>query len=102
MIADANIQVWLDTQTQLGQTVLVPYVKTVATTQVDYSMSVIKTGKSGNSRINQGGKVNAVAAEPIALSRMSINLNKDDACHVELVLRDNGKEIGTYNFDCLK
>ncbi len=100
MIADTNLQVWLDTQAQLGQTVLIPYVKSVKDVQVDYKMSVIKTGKSGNSRIDQGGKVHANAAEPTALSRMSINLQKEDECHIELKLHNGNEELGTYNFDC--
>jgi hypothetical protein len=100
MIADADLKVWLDTQAQAGQTVLIPYVKSVKDIQVNYSLSVKKSGKSGTSSISQGGNVNAVAAQPTALSKMSMNLQKDDTCSIELVLRNGDKELGTYSFDC--
>lgn len=95
-----TLQVWLDTQLELGQTLLVPYMKNINDIQVDYSISLSMSGKSGTSRIKQGGKVDALAAEPTALSRMRIRLQKEDACHIELVLRSGGKELGTYHFDC--
>ena len=102
MMADTAmaLQVWIDTRSEPGQTVLTPYIKSAQAIQVDYSMSLSMNGKSGKSRINQGGKVNAAAATPTALSRMRIHLRQEDACDIELVLRNGGKELGTYHFDC--
>jgi hypothetical protein len=100
VIADADIQVWLDAQFNAGQTVVVPYVKSARDLRIHYSMSVIKKGSSGSSRVSQQGDVMAVAAEAIALSRLVLGLQKEDDCRVELTLQDRGQELGVYQFDC--
>ena len=100
MVADADLQVWLDTQSQTGQTVVVPYVKSAQDAQVSYRMDVIKRGKSGFSRVSQHGTVKAAAAAPTALSRLALGVQTEDECHIELVLRDGDHALGTYRFDC--
>ncbi len=100
MLADTDIQVWLDSQPSAAQTVVIPYVKTITDRQLNYRLIVIQIGKSGTSRISQGGTINADAAQPIALSRLSLGLKKEDACSIEVTLREDEQKVGNYRFDC--
>lgn len=100
MVADADLQVWLDTQISAGQTVLIPYVQSVKERQVSYRMDLIQRGGAGTSRISQQGKVNAAAAKPTPLARVALGLHREDECQIELMLEEDKKELGTYRFDC--
>lgn len=101
MIADTDLQVWLDTQANTSQRMLVPYVKSVRDIQVTYRMDVIQRGGAGTSRISQQGKVDAIAAQPTALGRVALGLQNVGECRVEITLRENQKDLGVYNFDCM-
>lgn len=100
MIADANLQVWLDTQASMGQTVMVPYVKSVTDLRMNYRLDVIQRSAGGTSRISQQGTVNAAAAKPTPLGRVALGVQKGGECRVELKLSEGGKELGAYQFDC--
>jgi hypothetical protein len=102
MIADADLQVWLDTQPGANQTVMVPYVKSVKDVRINYRMEVVQQSRSGTSRINQQGQVTAAAARPTAVGRVAVGLQQGGECWIELVLRNdaNTGEIGRYRFDC--
>lgn len=100
MSADANLQVWLDTVPGTNPSVIIPYVQGPKTTTLQYWLTTIKQGRSGSSRIAQGGDVQIHAHQPTALSRFSISLGKDDTCRIELILVAQGKVAGTYHFDC--
>jgi hypothetical protein len=101
MMADADLQVWLDTQPGAHQTVMTPYVKSAKNIRMTYRMEIIQRG-AGTSRINQQGKVTAIAAQPTSLGRLTIGLQKSGECRIEIVLRDeaNTTELGVYQFDC--
>lgn len=100
MVADADLQVWLDTQINVGQMVIIPYVKTVKDVLVDFRMNVIQKGAVGTSRITQEGRINAVAAKPTPLARLALGAQKNGECSVELVLREGEGDSRTYEFDC--
>jgi hypothetical protein len=100
MVADADLQVWLDRQANGGQTVVVPYVKSMRDVQVNFRMDVIQQGSAGTSRISQQGLVNAAAAMPTALARVALGTQKDGECSVELSLREGEKKVGSYHFSC--
>jgi hypothetical protein len=101
MVADSpDLQVWLDTDVRAGKVSLVPYVRAAQETHGSYSMLVTKSGPSGNSRISQQGKVDAEAAQPVALSRLTLDVRKEDHCRIELILRKGEDVIGAYAFDC--
>lgn len=100
MVADANLQVWLDTQASTGQTLVVPYVKSEKDRQIGYRMEVIQRGGAGTSRISQQGQVKAVAAAPTSLGRVAFGMWQGGECRIELVLTENGAQLGVYRFDC--
>jgi hypothetical protein len=102
MMADADLQVWLDTQPGAHQTVMTPYVKSGKNIRLTYRMEIIQQRGVGSSRINQQGKVTAIAAQPTSLGRLTIGLQKSGECRIEIVLRDetNTTELGAYQFDC--
>lgn len=100
MIADANLQVWLDAQATAGQTTLVTYVKSVKDMQIGFRMDVIQRGGAGTSRITQKGAVKANAATPTSLGRVVLGSQKGADCSIELALDEKGREIGVYRFSC--
>jgi hypothetical protein len=100
MVADANLQVWLDTQANTGQTLLVSYVRSAKDMHIGYRMEVIQRGGAGTSRISQQGQVKAVAEAPTSLGRVALGMQKNAECRIELVLTENGAELGVYRFDC--
>jgi hypothetical protein len=100
MIADTDLQVWLDAQPNAGQTVMIPYVKSAKDLQMSFRMDVIQHSGAGTSRISQQGRVNAPAEQPTALGRVALGAQTDGECRVELTLNDGAKELGAYHFDC--
>ena len=100
MVADADIQVWLDTQAIAGQMIVVPYVRSARDMQVNFRMDVIQQGGGGSSRISQQGLTSAIAATPTMLARVTLGMQKDGECRVELSLHEGEKKVGTYQFSC--
>ncbi len=100
MIADANLQVWLDTQVAAGQTLVVPYVKSIKDMQIGYRMEVVQRSGSSNSRISQQGRVDAAAGQPASLGRVILNVQRGGECRIELALHEGRVELGIYQFDC--
>jgi hypothetical protein len=96
----ADMQVWLDTQVDAGQTIVVPYVKSGIDRHMRYRLEVSKSGVGGTSRIRQGGNVHAAADQVTALSRTAIDVKPDDACTIELVLSEKDVPVATFHFDC--
>ncbi|HJV84716.1 MAG TPA: curli-like amyloid fiber formation chaperone CsgH [Noviherbaspirillum sp.] len=100
MVADANLQVWLDTQANVGQTLLVPYVKSVTERQISFRLDVIQRGGSGTSRVSQHGVVKAAAEAPTSLGRVALGVQKNAQCSIELQLKEDGRDLGVYHFEC--
>jgi len=100
MIADVNLQVWLDAQPRAGQTVMIPYVKSSADRRLTYRLDVTQRSVAGTSRVSQQGQVSAHARQPTALGRVALSGPSAAKCSVELRLREDGKIIGEYHFDC--
>lgn len=100
MMDAADLHVWLDTQPNAAQTVVIPYVKSARDMRLDYRMSVIQRSKSGSSQVSQGGSVQADANTPTSLSRVAVSAHKDAECKIELYLREGAVEIGNYRFEC--
>lgn len=99
MAPDADLQVWLDTQAAAGRVAVVPYVRSVIDMRINYRMDVVQQSAAGTSRISQQGRVSTEADEPTALARVTLT-PKDGKCHIEITLREGGKEVGAYRFDC--
>ncbi|GAB2906564.1 hypothetical protein LSG25_01745 [Paralcaligenes sp. KSB-10] len=100
MIADANLHVWLEANTNARPGIVTPYVESSESARIHYSLSAIKDGRSGSSRISQSGTVTVPAKKPTALSQLSLGAGKHDACRIELILTKGGMPAGTYHFDC--
>ena len=100
MIADADMNVWLETLSASQPSVIVPYVQSAADRRVTYRVKVIKEGKSGRSEISQGGSVFMQASRATALGRMSMSVGEQDNCRIEVTLTEAGKPAGEYQFDC--
>ena len=101
--SEAGIQVWVETQPDgAGPTVLLPYVKSLQTMQLQYSLNVARQGVGGNSRVSQQGTINALANQATQLTRVTIGLRPQGDCRIELVLDDavSSTRIGRYSFDC--
>jgi hypothetical protein len=100
MIADADLQVWLDSQPNAGQLLMVPYVKTTREMQLTYQLKLIQNSKSGNSSIRQGGTLAVRAESATPLSRVAITPSKEGECRIEVTLREGAQVLGNYSFDC--
>lgn len=100
MIADANLQVWLETDASTRPPMVTPYVQASQAQRIDYQLYAIKKGSSGTSRVSQSGTVQALPKTPTALSSLSLSAGKKDACQIELILAKGGIPIGTYHFEC--
>jgi outer membrane usher protein FimD/PapC len=102
MIADADLQVWLDTQSTASQTVMIPYVKSVNDIEINYRMELVQQAGGSTSRVSQQGQMAAAAAQPTAVARIAVGQQKGGECRIELVLRNNSnnKELGIYRFEC--
>lgn len=100
MIPDADIQVWLDTQFNAGHTIVVPYVQSSRTGRLGYHIELIQRGSAGASRISQQGQVDLSAGEAASLSRLAVDARTQGECRMEIVLREEAKEIGVFRFDC--
>jgi hypothetical protein len=96
----AQLQVWIETQTEADKLRLVPYVKSVDALQARYSLLLTRSGAAGSSRISQQGKIDAAASEAQALSHLTLDVRKDDQCRIEITVRQGEHTLGTYNFDC--
>lgn len=102
LIAAANISVeaWLDTVAGTHPSVVIPYVKSSADGNVQYALTVKKSGPSGVSNIDQSGNVPVQAGKPAALSRFSVSMGPTDACNIKLTVSANQQAVNTYHFEC--
>ena len=100
MVADADLQVWLDSTPGGGQMVMVPYVKSVNDVRLGFRMDVLQQAGAGTSRISQQGQITARAAQPTPLGQVTVSVQPDANCKVELTLKRDGQGESTYRFDC--
>ena len=102
MTADSDIQVWLETVARTQPRVIVPYVKSNKDTTFRYQMRTVKDGKSGRSKVGQGGTVEVFAGVPVALGRMSVSYGPGDECFIDLTLFERAVPERNYHFECPK
>lgn len=100
LAADVNLQVWLETVPDTHPSVVIPYVQSSSSGNLDYSLTATKKGPGNSSKVAQSGGIRVVANQPTALSHFSLSVSKEDQCQIELVLIQNGTPAGTYRFDC--
>jgi hypothetical protein len=102
MTNNADLQVWLDTTSKSGHMLVVPYVKSGENMDMLFSMEVLQTSASGNSRINQSGKVHAAANRAVPLAQLALGVQAAAECTVQISLASGGHQLGVYRFDCKK
>lgn len=85
--ADADIQVWLETDARTQPSVIVPYVRSALDNAVRYKVRAVRDNPGGHSEISQSGTVRLQADTPAALGRMSLSRTAGDSCYVELILQ---------------
>jgi hypothetical protein len=100
MIADVQMQVWLDTIPGSVPAVVVPYVRTDRDVRLSYRIRLVKSGPSGSSSIVQSGAVEAQAGTPRELSKVSVASQPGDACRIEIEMRDGANQRQAFRFDC--
>jgi hypothetical protein len=76
-----------------GQLQVIGYVLAAQIETLDYRLSMEKTGKSGTSRINQGGRLRLQPGEETATSRFRFNLQPEDRYRLSLQLLKNGELV---------
>ena len=100
MVADSNIQVWLETFAKAQPAIVVPYVRSSADTTLRYKVRTVKKSDTGKTVIGQGGVVTVLANVPAALSHMSLSRTPNDECEIDLVLSEAGVADRNYHFKC--
>ena len=101
MAADnADLQVWFESEAETGRVLLVPYVRAARDIHGSYRLRVVRSGPGGHSRISQSGTIDTTAFRPQALSRLTLDVRKEDQCRIELTLKQGDEVLGTYDFDC--
>lgn len=100
MLADSDIQVWLDTQHAATQAVIVPYVQSAIDARLQYRISLVQRSGGNTSQVSQQGVVELTAGQPARISRLTVNATPDGSCNLDIVLRDQGNELARFNFDC--
>jgi hypothetical protein len=102
MVADTDLQVWLDMHASAAQTVIVPYVRSARDAHIAYRMEVIQSKGGSMARISQNGVINATAAIDTPLTRIALSVPKEGECRVELTVNEEGKDADIYHFDCVR
>ena len=100
MAIDSDIQLWLETRSQAGQTVVTPYLKSSRAKHVHYQTDVTLNTAGGTSSIRQGGEVDTVPGRGTAIGQVAMHYTKTDACHIRIRLHNGGELIGNYIFGC--
>lgn len=100
MLADSNLQFWLDTQQQAAETQVVVYARSTRDTELGYHLEVVRHGRNGQSSVRQGGQRILVAGQALALSRLAINIQAGDDCRIELTTREGEAAPIVHRFDC--
>lgn len=97
------LQVWLETQlNEAGQTVMLPYVKTLQPLQIRASVSVTAKGTTGSARVSQQASLEVPAGQSTLLARLTLGLAAHDECRMDVVLHDlvTSGEIGGFRVKC--
>jgi len=100
MIADVQMQVWLETMPGSVPAVVVPYVRTDRDARLAYRIRLLKSGPSGSSSTIQSGAVEAQAATPRELSKVSVASQPGDACRIDIEVREGANVPRAFRFDC--
>lgn len=100
MVADSDVQVWLDMVERVRPGMVVPYVQSEQKQSLRYRVRVVQEGHGGKAVIGQTGAVSLLANTPTALSRFSLNRQPGAQCEIEIILTRNNMKETRYRFEC--
>lgn len=100
MVADSDVQVWLDMVERVSPPVVVPYVQAEQAESLRFRVRVVQEGSGGRTVIGQAGSVQLVAGVPSALSRVALTRQPGSQCNIEIVLMRNYMKEEHFRFDC--
>lgn len=100
MIADSDIQVWLDTQGRVQPRTIVPYVVSQQAQELRYRVRTVQEGNGGRSVIGQSGAVTLTENSPAALSRIALSQQPGARCEIEVVVTGADKKAQRFLFEC--
>lgn len=99
MVADMQIQVWLETLPGMP-TAVVAYAKTDRGAQMTYHIEMVNRGQGSMSRVSQVGTVRAEAGQKTELGDVGVSSQRGDECTVAVSIREGDQDRGTFRFDC--
>ncbi len=100
MMADADVQVWLDAANSTRPGAVIPYVVSEQPRDVRYRLRAVQAGTQGRAVIGQTGAVRLSANVPTALSTLSISRHAGDHCEIEVTLSGADMPQRRYVFEC--
>lgn len=100
MMTDTDIQVWLETEARTHPPQVVPYVQSEKTVDIRYTVGVLAQGKSGRTRMSQGGRLTLESGQPKALGKISLTLDSTEECSISIAINQNGAPAHQYDFSC--
>lgn len=84
---------WIETSMVEDRLYVQAYVKASKTTRLEYDLISAKSGRSGNSKTKQAGKVNAEAGETYPLTKLQLGLASEDKYTLTLNVYEKGELI---------
>lgn len=100
MVADSDVQVWLDTSERTQPAMVTPYVQSDYAQALRYRVRVENKGLGGRSVIGQSGTVNVQPDTPAALSRFSMSRHAGHQCVIQILLTGTDGHERLYRFEC--
>lgn len=100
MNADTDLQVWLESSSLAQTSIIIPHVQSDTEKMLSYRIMTTREGPSGRSSIGQSGKVRLKPAQATALSRLAVQRDDSDQCHITLFLSLPDAPERRYEFSC--
>jgi hypothetical protein len=100
VLADSDIQAWLDLTPTPGMAIIAPALRSATPRNLDYTITINKTGAGGTSLIKQSGKKHIDAGVTIYLSKTSLSLRDDEQCNLTMVIQEAGVVVYRNDFSC--
>ena len=101
MLADSDIQAWLDLTSTPGMAIIAPAVRTATARDLDYTITIDKSGAGSTSVINQSGKKHVDAGATVYLSNNLLSLRDGEYCTLTMVIREDGVVVFRNAFNCV-
>lgn len=100
MNADTDLQVWLETSSLAQTSIIIPHVQSDTEKMLSYRIMTTREGPSGRSSIGQSGEIRLKPDQATALSRLALQREGSDKCHITLILSLPNAPERHYEFSC--